>query len=728
VEQYKEGHYDDDLTVGIDEYDDLNTGNIDLFDYVGDEDSPLSRLKSLVLSIDWEITDEILLQFNEELHDLHDIWAGNKINLIYVQALEKLSRYIYKEKASSHPNAIKLLLTFYANLEKIVSDESMSEQEKKNTLREDIERFEKLKKQISPQPVAAAPASKMKEVPASVEVERSPVKHGESDAISEAIVPFADLEVGKPGEKDPLLNLKAIVYGIDWEITEKDLENLGREVKILENEFKTSKVKQIFLQGIGSLGAYINLKRSDAHADAFQLLHSFFAGLETVVRDNLSGQAEKNLLLPEVEKFNAFKASVAETISPDAMARSAQEDESIYDYDEEIQPAFSDVPDDVHGYQEEEESEELKGDGKGVHDDIDDYFDEDDEVEQEDQDDKELASEMESRLSGMFDGPSKEEAAGFDAEIALQGVNVETDADDDTDEDPLPLEDGELVPALAAEEKPYEESPAVFADKVDDFFEEPEAELDLIGKEVPGINVDHEADDETDEEPLPFEDGEYAPALSGDRGEQYHDHGDGRELDVADVAEGTDIENRLDNFFGGSDEPSEDIDSSVGEAAETVKAVGETGDIEDRLTDFFGETDAELSRGSTEEALNGIDVETAEDDDSEEDLLPYENGEIAPALMEEDKGWADEQRADSEALMAETFHDAEEDVREQETPVAGMREKEAVDERFDELFGDEEESVGIDDWEETEDDSVIQFSDVPAENHTEEQVIQGVDV
>ena len=42
MEHYKEGQYDDDLTVGIDEYDDdFDTGDIDLFDYTGDEDSPL---------------------------------------------------------------------------------------------------------------------------------------------------------------------------------------------------------------------------------------------------------------------------------------------------------------------------------------------------------------------------------------------------------------------------------------------------------------------------------------------------------------------------------------------------------------------------------------------------------------------------------------------------------------------------------------------------------------
>ena len=114
VKQYTENQYDDDLTVGTDDYDDsYYTGSVDLFEFSNDEDSPISRLKSLILSIDWEITDEVLMQFNEELVDLKDIWAGKKINLIYVQALEKISKYIYQKKADSHPSAIKLLLKNY---------------------------------------------------------------------------------------------------------------------------------------------------------------------------------------------------------------------------------------------------------------------------------------------------------------------------------------------------------------------------------------------------------------------------------------------------------------------------------------------------------------------------------------------------------------------------------------------------------------------------------------
>ena len=146
MEQYTEKHYDDDLTVVEDEYNDsFHTDSVDLFEFPSNDESPIARLKSLVLSIDWEITDDILRQFNEELVDLKDVWADEKIYLVYVQALEKISKYIYQEKADSNPNAIKLLLTFFYNLEKMVSSEFMSEEEKRQIVLEDVKKFEMLR-------------------------------------------------------------------------------------------------------------------------------------------------------------------------------------------------------------------------------------------------------------------------------------------------------------------------------------------------------------------------------------------------------------------------------------------------------------------------------------------------------------------------------------------------------------------------------------------------------
>ncbi len=713
MEQYKEGQYDDDLTVGIDEYDeDFDTGGVDLFDYLEDADSPLARLKSIILSIDWEITDDILRQFNEELHDLRDIWADNKINVIYVQALEKLSRYIYKEKSSAHPSAIKLLLTFYANLEKIVSDEELTDQEKKTLLRADVARFENFKRQIVPaaSPVSTPVTTAVKETPAPVPVEDRPVEVHQP--VHEDLVAGASMAVERgdsvAAEDDPLLNLKAIVYGIDWEITEQDLAELSREVKHLEKTFSSSKAKQIFLQGIGSLGAYIKLKKSDAHADAFKLLHSFFLGLEAVVRQGLTGQAEKDILFPEVEKFNKFKAIIAGTISSDAIAKTAAADEDEEDYSEaEIQPAFADVPEDVHGFQEEQEAallaEKESQDQNTV---VDEYFDDDEEGTQPEQVDPGIAGEMESRLEGLFEEPGKEVTRELDAETALQGVDVETDADDDSDEEPLLVEDGEFAPALAIEDQPEEDSPAVFADKIDDFFDDSE-EPDISTKALPGVDVEHEADDDLEEELLPFVGGEYAPALTGSDDEEH--------LEKSAFGDESEIQGGLDDFFGKESEEEAVETFAAGDVAEPGTDIPaedtvapEAADIEDRLTDFFGESEPELLSDSADEALKGVEVETVEDDESGEEPLPFHGGEIAPALSSKDD---DETPEDEEELVSQGEDDDQlfTSVEEGEDLLAG--EELAADDDsdgFSELFGD---------GTETEDE--------PGE---ETEVLRGVDV
>lgn len=505
MEQYTEKQYDDDLTVVADEYNDsFQTDNVDLFEFPSYDESPIARLKSLVLSIDWEITDDILRQFNEELVDLKDIWADEKIYLVYVQALEKISKYIYQEKANANPNAIKLLLTFYYNLEKIISSEEMTEDKKRQILLEDVRKFEKLKQQIgrAARPERLAPAMELVEEPE------------------------VALEVfGPPEEKNILFDLKAIVLGIDWEITEKELERLREEVVRLEEVFAGSRPRLIFLQGIGTLGAYINLKKSNAHADAFKLLHSFFAGLEKIVTTSHSVEEEKAILFPEVEKFNAFKAIVGSTIAP--QAASAETEQDFDEEDEEfegegggIAPAFSDLPEgETRGFQEEEEAAALGlSSTLNVASQIDMFFSEELEAEQVDvaeaqthppvdrEPKDEFRDAAEAHLDTLFQADFTEDSSlgilTVDQETALRGVDVETEADDESGEADLPLEAGQLAPALAeiGEESSrgitaldtIEEQKELFGDyenRLDDLFAD---ETERIEEQTPSLSLTEE--------------------------------------------------------------------------------------------------------------------------------------------------------------------------------------------------------------------------------------------
>ncbi len=106
------------------------------------------HLKRLVFSIDWEISNIVLGSFTKELNRLKKVWADNRIFLVYVQAMEKLVRYVYVEKGNAHPGSIKLLLHLYKNLEQLVIERDWGEEKRKDILREDVRRFLGLKEAI----------------------------------------------------------------------------------------------------------------------------------------------------------------------------------------------------------------------------------------------------------------------------------------------------------------------------------------------------------------------------------------------------------------------------------------------------------------------------------------------------------------------------------------------------------------------------------------------------
>ncbi|MDD3816102.1 MAG: hypothetical protein PHZ02_15825 [Desulfocapsaceae bacterium] len=538
--QHTGRQYDDDLTVGADEYNEsFSTEYVDLFEPLGDVDAPIAKLKTIILSIDWEITDDILQQLNEELQDLKDVWAGNKINLIYIQALEKIGRYISSEKANSHPNAIKLLLTFYSDLEKIVSSATMSEEEKKKLLLQDIKKFDQFKIQIAP----------------SVPKEKKIASVGSVAAVSQSVAPAVEVPLPvSQGQKNVLTNLKAIVLGIDWEISDKELVRLSDEVNKLEQIFSESRAKLIFLQGIGALGNYIRSTKSNAHLNAFKLLHSFYNGLERIYNEVLSREQEKEILLAEVTKFNAFKAEIAkvasEVVVPDDSTlhagKEVAEEEESEEYSGTITPAFADMPEDVHGFRADSEVVKSEID-KGVAS----FLGEEDVV--ADQSAKVAGEtissapevpEVKSRLDELFGEEEDFELLGPEADIALEGVNVETEADDDSDEKALPLQSGELAPALAEAG-----DQGLFAEEV--LVEKPPIneikEILETAPVVPGVDVETEADDESEEAALPRDQGEVAPAL------MFTDEEYGfreAELTSGSDEDEFDLEDRLDSFFG----------------------------------------------------------------------------------------------------------------------------------------------------------------------------------
>ena len=112
------------------------------------DDSPLRELKTIVLSIDWEITDEVMTNFVEQIAILKDSLKDDKIVLVFLQLLGSLGEYIRINKGKSHPGAFKILTSLFNELDKVVQSKDLTESDKKKILSAEITKYKTLKEQL----------------------------------------------------------------------------------------------------------------------------------------------------------------------------------------------------------------------------------------------------------------------------------------------------------------------------------------------------------------------------------------------------------------------------------------------------------------------------------------------------------------------------------------------------------------------------------------------------
>jgi len=639
VTQQSGSQFDDDLTVGMEDNGSFSTESIDLFEFTGGEESPIARLKTIILSIDWEINDEILQQLDDELVDLADIWATDKIKLVYIQGLSKIGKYIYKEKASAHPNSIKLLITFYHNLEKIVlAGDTLSEKEKKELLLADVQKFDQLKTHIGQQASATPP----------------------KDPVPPVVPPNENTDI------EELKTLKAQVLGIDWEINDQEIQKLSDEVTRLESVFVQSKAKLILLQGIGALSSYINKMRSKSNSKAFTLLHSFYGVLENISSNDLPVAEEKQLLLSEVDKFKAFKVEIASNkVDPEPVAAAISEPVDA--------PASKAPP--VAEIASEKNKDVLP-------------------VDTEDESDK-VATDVASRLSSVFGDGEEEVDINTEESAALEGVNVETEADDDSEEDALPFTDTGVAPALSDVESDSSFSVEKLAgDLAGSAFDAPADVESIVGDEPPqGVDVETEADDDSDEEALPFVDGEIAPALSDSA-----DNSGFNEDSIAAEAEendGDDLDNRLDSFFDDEVESSAsewgaEIEEEVDLLAGDDQQIAALSDVTDETREASDDEAVEEEILSGTSGLDFLDEDdapapalSADDDLFEEDSPPELDSPIDP-----EDGIEDELTHEEETESQLSFLDEDIEETGSVTSEEILEEELAVEEEVADFFDD----------------------------------------
>lgn len=108
----------------------------------------LEKLKTVILSMDWEITDACLDDLKAEIESLLPQWQHDRLVHALLRMLKALGRYIRNLKAQAHPDAIKRVLSAFKSLEKLIGEDQISEEQKRKLLAKEIAAFKHLKEQV----------------------------------------------------------------------------------------------------------------------------------------------------------------------------------------------------------------------------------------------------------------------------------------------------------------------------------------------------------------------------------------------------------------------------------------------------------------------------------------------------------------------------------------------------------------------------------------------------
>lgn len=108
----------------------------------------LEKLKSVVLSIDWEITETCLTDLIDETNALLPLYQKDRLSHALLRMLKAVGRYIRKHKAQAHPDAIKRVMSVFSSLEQLTGNEQIEERLKKRIVAKEIAAFKKLKQQV----------------------------------------------------------------------------------------------------------------------------------------------------------------------------------------------------------------------------------------------------------------------------------------------------------------------------------------------------------------------------------------------------------------------------------------------------------------------------------------------------------------------------------------------------------------------------------------------------
>ena len=109
---------------------------------------PLYTLKNILLSIEWEVTDDILSKYLNEIIQLQRLFQNNR----YLKRLLQI-QYFYGRFIKTYPDRIplktyKILYTLYNCMNNILANKKLSDFEKKKIVEQEIHRYKNFRKYL----------------------------------------------------------------------------------------------------------------------------------------------------------------------------------------------------------------------------------------------------------------------------------------------------------------------------------------------------------------------------------------------------------------------------------------------------------------------------------------------------------------------------------------------------------------------------------------------------
>lgn len=111
--------------------------------------SPLDSLKAIVLEMDWEINDENLSNYLDEIENLKNKYLDDRAVFLLFRLHNAIGRYMLHKKAAAHPDALKFLYQIFNSLEKVITKDLPVVEKNKVSLNE-VANFKNLKARMFP--------------------------------------------------------------------------------------------------------------------------------------------------------------------------------------------------------------------------------------------------------------------------------------------------------------------------------------------------------------------------------------------------------------------------------------------------------------------------------------------------------------------------------------------------------------------------------------------------